>query len=50
MRAVPYFVAGMLAAAGFVAVLVLGRHPLARYAFDQALQQDASALARVLWH
>jgi hypothetical protein len=50
MRAFPCLLVGVLAAAGAFAILVLGRHPIARYAFDQAVAQDVSALARVLWH
>jgi hypothetical protein len=35
---------GMLAALGVTSALVLGRHPLARYAIHEAIQQDVAAV------
>lgn len=44
MRAAGFFLLGALAACGVLALLVLPRHPLARYAVDQAVQQDIEAI------
>jgi hypothetical protein len=44
MRLVGAFVLGALAALGIAAALVLARHPLARYAWHEAVQQDVEAI------
>lgn len=44
MKTAGAFVCGMLASLGLAAALVLFRHPLARYAWHEALQQDVEAV------
>ena len=44
MRLVGAFLAGLLASLGLVATVVLVRHPLARYACHEAIQQDVEAI------
>lgn len=39
---------GMLAALGVTSALVLTRHPLARYAVHEAIQQDVESLRKAI--